>query len=393
MTQTIVFEDGKLVLKEKKRSLEDEFKDDTGDDTGNDDDGFLIRSDFIEDTEEFVLTTGNYIEKHTINRRKNEIRDRPDNTKLSLETNTSKITLQRDDVKELSALGNQQKFALLARAAYFEGDEKQIDDLFSKVPILKNMRLDKELSTKKNSVFVDTNTGEVVIAYKGTNPTNIEDLYDDFEIVRSQENSTSRFQKAEELYQKVETKYGKDNIKITGHSLGGGISMYVGEKNDVETYSFNAGISAIRTLQSHKNNTNKSYVYHTSSDPVSIGVHLNQDSNREIIQVSQKNTVDPHGIDNFIKPKTHRTLEDVSNAVNNNPIMKIINGVAISELEEATGVGEVITAGKTVKEVMDVSNEINKAQTIDQEFIDENIEDQDTGFKKVANTTDWEMGF
>eukprot|EP00959_Pyramimonas_sp_CCMP1952_P004006 84196-Pyramimonas_sp.AAC.1 len=73
--------------------------------------------------------------------------------------------------------------------------------------------------------------------------------------------------------------------------------------------------------------------------------------------------------------------------------MKIINGVAISELKEATGVGEVITAGKTVKEVVDVSNEINKAQTIDQEFIDENIEDQDTGFEKVANTTDWEMGF
>ena len=70
--------------------------------------------------------------------------------------------------QELSAYGTQQKYAILAKAAYLEGDTTKVNHLFNKIPILRNFKIDNSLSTKKNSVFVNTNTGEVVISYKET---------------------------------------------------------------------------------------------------------------------------------------------------------------------------------------------------------------------------------
>jgi len=364
-TGLLVFDkSGHLVLKKHKSKLEDEFikdEDEDEEDKMSDDDGFVTFP--TEDFNELeILTTDNYIEKHTIiNRRRNITNDLniPDNTKLTLQTNTSKITLQRDEVKELSQLGTQQKYALLAQAAYAEGNQTQINKLFSKAPtILGHFKLDQDLSTKKNSVFVNSNTGEVVISYKGTNPTDFEDLYDDFEIIRSQENSTSRFKKAEELYQKVESVYGKENVKIVGHSLGGSVGMFVGEKYNVESHLYNPGISAMRAFQSHRNNTHKAFVYHTGHDPVSVGIHLNHDSNREIIQVSQKDTIDPHGIDNFWKPKTHRTLEDINDDVSNNPIIKGANKIASEVAEVAIVDTPVGLIYETMKEANTIANDI-----------------------------------
>lgn len=305
----LVLQDGNLVFTKRKRHLEDEFVVVDADSSTT---GFLIPDNEFFYEEE--LTIDNYVEKH---QQLHGI-SRPDPLKLSLSSPTNnKLTLQRDSVKRLTALGTQQKYALLARAAYFEGDEKQINALFGKVGVLRNFTLDKELSTKKNSVFVDSNTGEVVIAYKGTNPTNKEDLYDDLQIVLSREDSTSRFQKANDLYTKVEAKYGKENVRIAGHSLGGAIAMYVGERNDVESHSFNPAISALRAMRTHGSNTKTSYVYRTKGDPVSVGAHLNADSNRRVIQVEQKDVLDTHSIDNFYKTKRGATFEDVNNKMNN----------------------------------------------------------------------------
>eukprot|EP00976_Prorocentrum_cordatum_P101211 1192530-Prorocentrum_minimum.AAC.3 len=294
----LYFEDGELVLKQTKRHLEDEFVDDKQPDAG----GFLIPND---DFNEFEVTTKTYKPKSFITLYNN---NNNNNNNYNNNDLTSSST-------RLSALQTQQKYALFARASYFEGDTKQIRKLFDNVPGLSNFKLDKELSTKKNSVFVDNITGEVVISYKGTNPTNFEDLYDDLQIIRSQENHTSRFKQAENLYTSVKNKYGKNNIKIVGHSLGGAIAMHVGEANDIETHSFNPGISALRTLESHTRNTNKSYVYRTQNDPVSIGSRLNQDKNRKIIVVPQKDLIDSHSIDNFYKTKHIKTLEDIDNDI------------------------------------------------------------------------------
>lgn len=336
--------DGKLVLKKHKRELEDEFEkeDDTNDESRKRYDNDKPLMNIIKQYEEddFILTNNNYIEKHTINRRKNDIQYTPtipDNyTKMSLFTNSSKITLGKSKPQELSAYGTQQKYAILAKAAYFEGDTTKVNQLFNKIPILRNFKIDNSLSTKKNSVFVNTNTGEVVISYKGTNPTNIEDLYDDLEIIRGYEDQTSRFEKANELYKNVEKKYGSQNIKITGHSLGATAGLFVSEKNNVESHLFNPGIGTSKLVSNYPNNTNKSYIYKTKHDPVSVGAFLlNDKTNREIVNVPQTNTIDPHGIDNFFEPKTTKTIEDLNNSIMENPFMKDMNTIGYKAAETA----------------------------------------------------------
>jgi hypothetical protein len=85
---------------------------------------------------------------------------------------------------------------------------------------LYGFKLDESLSSQKNSVFVNPNSGEVVISYKGTNPANMEDLWDDFNIILGTETYTSRFNNAEDVYIKnVESKYMVKMVKIYGKNL------------------------------------------------------------------------------------------------------------------------------------------------------------------------------
>ena len=202
MTNTnIVFDNkGNLVLKKHKRELEEQFVNNEKSD--DDDIGFIIPNEDFNDME--ILTSEKFVKEHSrrIHRRRNAI-SFPSSSTITLQRDTVGAT-KVDKVERLSALETQQKYALLARASYFEGDEEQITSFFSGVPKLNYFKLDKEVSSQKNSVFVNSNTGEVVISYKGTNPTNFEDLYDDVQIVRSQENNTSRFRKAENLFKTVQ---------------------------------------------------------------------------------------------------------------------------------------------------------------------------------------------
>jgi len=142
----------------------------------------------------------------------------------------------------------------------------------------------------------------------------MEDLRDDFNIILGTETHTSRFNNTDELYKNVESKYGKDKLRVVGHSLGASVGMYIGEKHDVETHSFNPGISYRSAFQSHKNNVSKSYVYTTESDPVSMLRYANTDAHRTFVDVRQKDVIDPHSIDNFIKKHNTTTLQDVADS-------------------------------------------------------------------------------
>jgi len=301
MNSVLLFKDNRMVFERTKRHLQDEF-------VGNEPSaenysGFSIPNEEFNELE--VFTTNTY---------------KPRNF-LTLKTPVVGETVVRERKDErLSAFETQQKYALLARASYLEGDKDKVKKLFDNFQLLKDFYLDEDLSSKKNSVFVNERTQEVVVSYKGTNPTNFEDLYDDAMIAAlfENENKTKRFREANELYDRVKSKYGENNtIKITGHSLGGSIAMYVGESNDVETHSFNAGISGMRALENdHQNNKQKSYVYRTRYDPVSAGAYVNRDQNRVIVSVEQKDAFDPHSIDNFFKTEqATRTFEDINNDV------------------------------------------------------------------------------
>jgi hypothetical protein len=87
----------------------------------------------------------------------------------------------------------QRKFALMAQAAYLEANQTDVDKFIENNKSLYGFKLDTELSSQKNSVFYNPNTGETVLSFKGTNPKNAEDLWDDLAIIAGVETHTSRF--------------------------------------------------------------------------------------------------------------------------------------------------------------------------------------------------------
>lgn len=220
-----------------------------------------------------------------------------------------KLTLQAESYRTTKRPGDMQYYGIISQAAYMDGNESKYSALFQDHG-MGGMILDKDLSSKKNSVFYDQATGHVVISYRGTNPTDAEDLRDDFAIAIGTESHTSRFKKAEKLYQQAAAKYGKENITITGHSLGGEIAMTVAERHDVEAHVFSPGMSVAKVFQSHKGNANRTYMYYTRNDPVPMLAPYSMDSNRITQVVPQSNTWNPHAVDNFIENKTHLTTED-----------------------------------------------------------------------------------
>ena len=290
-----VFETMNTYFEEEILNITNDFKDEQYNQ-------FFRRNTNIQEQSTKTLTFEE-IEK-TVSRRPNHnmltlhTKNRPDGAKLGL-------------IASSDSSNSQKKYALLAQASYLEGDKDKIDELLIQNNILYGFKLDTSLSSQKESVFVNPNSGEVVISYKGTNPVNMENLWDDFNIILGTETHTSRFNNAEQLYKDVESKYGKDKLRITGHSLGASVAMYIGEKHDVETHAYNPGISYRSAFQSHKNNTNKSYVYTTSTDPVSILRYANTDAHRTFVNVRQKDVIDPHSIDNFIKKHDTKTIQDV----------------------------------------------------------------------------------
>ena len=92
------------------------------------------------------------------------------------------------------------------------------------------------------AAYRNIDTGEIIIAYRGTEPQTMEDILADIVIVSGQIPSGQRAD-AQNFYDAVVAQYGR-NISVTGHSLGGALAQIIGADNGIPTYTFNApGVS------------------------------------------------------------------------------------------------------------------------------------------------------
>lgn len=203
---------------------------------------------------------------------------------------------------------DQHKFARLAMAAYyFENQEYVQSELFNPMIELEGFVLDRELSTEEHSVYRNDTTKETVIAYRGT--SNLSDVATDSHVAMGRERHTARYKRSEAVFEKARDKYD-GSMAVTGHSLGGGISLHIAEKYDVEGHHLNPAISATQVFsKEHYDNKTTQQIYHTELDPVSVGAHVIADHQprRKVHRIDNDPNSHAHALGNFYSNKATRT--------------------------------------------------------------------------------------
>lgn len=197
--------------------------------------------------------------------------------------------------------------AIFAKAAY---------DYTAGVPV-SNFDLDKDLSNDDMSVWYNPVEKRAVVSYRGTRPTNAFDLAADFAIAKNAQKYHPRFHRAAKLARKAVNKYGKDNVRLTGHSLGGSLALYANESlgdDAVETSVFNPGHSL--EFDQHLENLGKSRtdkgkklksktrIYAHNSDLVSKGFHSRLNPYQVYIMKDKKGgALEKHGLQTFLNSR------------------------------------------------------------------------------------------
>ena len=140
--------------------------------------------------------------------------------------------LGNNSLKQTVKVNESNPFARMSQLAYntnFDEVDKNILDA--------GYSVDRELSNPNAIVFKKGND-EAVIAYRGTNPSNLDDLHADAHIaVGSRKHK--RFNEAVDLAKKTQQKYKK--VKTTGHSLGGTQALHVNKLTGLDAIAYNPG--------------------------------------------------------------------------------------------------------------------------------------------------------
>lgn len=166
-------------------------------------------------------------------------------------------------------------FAAFAAAAYEPGSALQT--LQENGVLSENWTIDRELSSEFRTIFVNSLTGQVVQAERGTDRRDasvISDYVTDASIVVGEEEHSKRFRESAAVLQQVISKYGKKNL-CTGHSLGGGVAWLLGERTGVEAYGYNPGMGVRALMQNKRHFRTNLHMFRNSRDPASFVAKTN----------------------------------------------------------------------------------------------------------------------
>jgi hypothetical protein len=169
--------------------------------------------------------------------------------------------------------------------------------------------IDPDFTDANRTTFVDPSSGKAIIAFRGTQLTNLRDLAADAFIAAGAPSISPRFRTSYKLAKRVIDKYGPDNTVVTGHSLGGAQALVLNRKLGIESHAFNPGAgltqqqrgimeSAMCRLSPGSKmckNARNSTIYSTSVDPLSAFALYGPDSQVHV-QPKQPNV---HAIKNF----------------------------------------------------------------------------------------------
>lgn len=146
---------------------------------------------------------------------------------------------------ESTEIPDWQKYAVLAQASY------------TRAKPVEGYTIDPEFSDRNRTLYVDDKSGKAILAFRGTKLSGDQsskwaDLGADALIAMGIQDASARFRGSRKVAKQVIAKYGKDNVVLTGHSLGGSQALYVHHRlfDKPEAHAFNAGISPVDVMRS-----------------------------------------------------------------------------------------------------------------------------------------------
>jgi hypothetical protein len=160
----------------------------------------------------------------------------------------------------------------IAYQYYYDGDPVLTQDKLTSM--MEGYSIDENLSNDVGVVLKKDNEN-AILAYRGTDPTNVYDLNADAQLATGINNLLpfqTRLSRAEDLYNSTKNKY--NNLELTGHSLGGYLADHISRKNNEKAVIFNPGLTFITTHTLPPVGNIKPIVYETDNfDLLSHSVH------------------------------------------------------------------------------------------------------------------------
>ena len=156
-------------------------------------------------------------------------------------------------------------------------------------------------------------TGQVTVSYRGTtdNPMRTKSFLKDWRInghIAGGKSNTIRVKQGQKQLDKVIEKYGKNELTLSGHSLGGHVSYEMGVANDIPSYSYNPAIntSQLKSAEKYTENTSQHVIFKTPLDFASPLAHdtkplAKSNTTVKLVNnlVGKDNPLASHSIDQF----------------------------------------------------------------------------------------------
>ncbi len=222
----------------------------------------------------------------------------------------------------------------------------------------------------ESGIVVRRPNGDIEISYRGTaltNQPNSQDFITDAKIMTGMEEGlggvmpkTKQYTDADAQFKSVMDKYGSID-HISGYSRGGAIALYLGNKNNIETTTFNPLVGP-RLATGSQNTTAKHTIIRTTEDPVSMGLAATSNVNHEswIVKslkplakfrslIPVKNIYDAHRLNNFTEQGARKTGLD-QDEIHANRIKEA--GVKATQIKALDDLSESLKGGDSFSDYM-----------------------------------------
>lgn len=138
---------------------------------------------------------------------------------------------------------------------------------------LSDWRIDEQLSNTEGVVFIQEETGNIRVAYRGTDWSNTGDILGNTHNLLALQAQDPQNRAAISQIERIQNKYGHLPERLHGYSKGGANAIYIGDRFEIPTTTYNPAIGPQQVMT-------RSRVPHeiirTIDDPVSLGLSIAQ---------------------------------------------------------------------------------------------------------------------